>query len=239
MQEKIKCAQKNVVAGGWGMPCYSVRGEYCIFGETKECGCMGTTKSRCYDFCYNWLNKHYNNTHKCQRVNGEVYPCIEFNSVFDTRGNFGGKFEAYSNRTSYLFSFCPFCGVNICGCEVDVEVSGNTWVVRFNGEDLICLNPSNWFFEDKDVERLVKYFNRGDDLNIGVEWEYIDKIESAGITDEIAIFRPIVLWGKNIDILCRVRPDGCFVLDYSHGHNVRLARVNDLKKRLFNVGGNF
>jgi len=152
---------------------------------------------------------------KCKWENGIFYPCDNF----DPRLYDFGRIEM----------ICHACNVRIekPKNQLIVKQSGKTFVAKCDGVDYLCVKTGMYETPEAVIEdakqRTIPLYHRW--------WKSIDEIESEGITDEIAMLRPIMiddetntlytLWGYDVGFC--VTGNGCIPAE-----ELRIARVGDL-----------
>jgi hypothetical protein len=150
---------------------------------------------------------------KCEWKDGKFYPCDNFDPM-----------GCVSRESDKIEMICHECKVSI-EKQIRIKPSGKTFVGKCNGVDYLCHNP-RWYFETLGLISEDRVILRYPDY-----WTSIDKIESEGITDEIAMLRPIMiddetntlytLWGYDVGFC--VTGNGCIPAE-----ELRIARVGDL-----------
>lgn len=70
--------------------------------------------------------------------------------------------------------------------ELLIKKSGKTWILKHDGNDRICVNPNNWWFDEGDKDKIKEHILLFDYTK---EWPLIKDIQ---ITDDIALLRPMV-----------------------------------------------
>lgn len=171
---------------------------------------------------------------KCEWRDVEFYPCCENIKKVKTGFDFwmdNGEWMIFEN-----ISNCPWCGAGIRKPEPEVIIkkSGGTWVAQYDGVDYLCVKKMDekgspeLSFERCCVNKKSGVYDNG-------YWTPISEIE---ITDEIALLRPMVVYGTRMYNLVAVKNGVNAVLwNFETGRPdvigigksvIRLATVEDL-----------
>jgi hypothetical protein len=165
---------------------------------------------------------------KCEWKDGKFYGCNK--SI--NGSTIGIEIARGLNRYigSHEIWFCPFCGADIRKPKKTkpiVKPSGKTFVASYDGVDYLCIKKGMY----ETSEEVIEDAEQNTSPLYHKWWKSIDEIESEGITDEIAMLRPIMiddetntlytLWG--VDVGFCVTGNGCIPVE-----ELRIARVGDL-----------
>ena len=90
------------------------------------------------------------------------------------------------------YPFCKWCGADIREPEPEKPLiikSGGTWVAHWKGVDYLCVKTFPYDFEVNEEQFLFQLKDRPG------TWKSFSEIEKEGLTDEIALLRPMVCGG--------------------------------------------
>ena len=96
---------------------------------------------------------------ECEWKSGDYIPCETAKRFFKRSNIFQGKLEIYWGNVSYIFSFCPFCGVNIEKPKPKIMIarSNKTWVAKCDEDNYIC-NNSDYYKDNNDLTYIAEDF---------------------------------------------------------------------------------
>ncbi len=172
---------------------------------------------------------------KCEWKDGKFEPCT---SGYENYIDLGKPYFGNHLKRGHIVKYCPFCGADIRKPEPEkplIVKSGGTVAVYWQDKNYLCMMPFiDWRLKDYELHFQNNMYDP-------TRYKLFSLIEKEGLTDNIALLRPMVMVRNHINNsqflikLIYVKPSGIddeykFVTIEGHWGFCRLATAQELQE---------